>query len=100
MSRGSGDRGCRIEWTKFETWFLFPAGVIVRAVDIPSRGLATPELSVSQLWRSGPNCLEMTCSPESVLLPEAVPESCIPEMKAADRKVAHNLLSTTELISE
>ena len=71
----------------------------MRAADIPSRGLSAPELSVSQLWRSGPNCLEMTCSPASVLLPEDLPESCIPEMKATDQKVAHNLLSTTDLSS-
>ena len=57
------------------------------------------ELSVSKLWRSGPNWLETTLSSGSALLPEAVSESCILEMKAADRKMTHNVLSTSELIT-
>ena len=64
--------------------------------DIPSQGLTTTELSVSKLWRSGPNWLEMTLNPVPDLAGE-IPESCIPEMKVADRKATHTLLSTSEL---
>ena len=53
--------------------------------DIPSRGLAAPEFSVSKLWRSGPNWLKMTLSFVSALPTEDVPEPCIIEMKAADQ---------------
>ena len=56
--------------------------------DIPSRGLTIVELSVSKLWRSGPNWLEMTLNPVSDLA-GGIPESCIPEMKVADRKATH-----------
>ena len=40
--------------------------------------------------------LETILSPVPFLLPENIPESCIVEMKAADRKAAHNLLSISE----
>ena len=35
----------------------------------------------------------------TALLPEEFPESCIPEMKAADQRIMHNLLRSGELMS-
>lgn len=59
-------------------------------------GLTATELSVSKLWRSGPDALETILSPVSVLLPENIPESGISEMKAADRRATYNLLNISE----
>ena len=47
------------------------------------RCLAALELSVSRLWRSGPNWLGMTLSPVSVLPPEMLLKL---EIKAADQR--------------
>ena len=54
--------------------------------DIPSRGLTAAELSVSKLWRSGPDALETILSPVPVLLPENIPESCIAKMKLMNER--------------
>ena len=58
--------------------------------DIPSRGMMPLELSVSKLWRSGPEWLKGEVEQDS--LPEEIPQSCAIEMKA---RTVHNLLITS-----
>lgn len=63
--------------------------------DLPSRGLAVTELSVNNLWRNGPQWLregEFLNAQEDTLMPE----ECISEMKALDRKLTLTLLATEE----
>ena len=63
--------------------------------DLPSRGLAVTELSVNKLWREGPDWLregEILNAQENTVMPE----ECISEMKALDRKSTLNLLVTEE----
>jgi hypothetical protein len=57
--------------------------------DIPSRGMTPHGLSVSSLWRSGPEWLKGTIDRQS--LPEEAPQPCVAEMKAG---AVHNLLTT------
>ena len=60
--------------------------------DLPSRGLSLQELSVSQLWREGPNWLRrmepIPPSPE-----ESMPEDCAMELKAKAKSAMHILLA-------
>ena len=63
--------------------------------DLPSRGLAVTELSVNKLWREGPDWLregEILKAQENTVMPE----ECISEMKALDRKSTLSLLVTEE----
>ena len=62
----------------------------------PFMGSHATELSVSKVWRSGPDALETILSPVPNLLPENIPESCISEMKAADGKATYDLLNISE----
>lgn len=67
--------------------------------DVPSRGLTPLELSVSVLWGTGPDWLSDGGVIEELLFTE-MPEKCVTEMKAAERKEVHSLLmsnSTTGL---
>ena len=61
--------------------------------DIPSRGLAPLELSLSSLWRNGPKWL----SDEQFSMHSpgvSMPVECAMEMKAKDKELVHNLLVT------
>ena len=60
--------------------------------DLPSRGLKMLELSVSKLWRVGPEWLSL----DTPILPDfdstPIPELCLPELKTSS-KLTHNLLA-------
>ena len=59
--------------------------------DLPSRGLNTLELAVSQLWRQGPHWLHAD-APWTDPEPTCMPEECAAELKAT---ASHNLMSTS-----
>ena len=61
--------------------------------DVPSRGLTPLELSVNLLWRNGPKWLSDVLDDREQQTVE-MPEECITEMKAADRRLTHGLLTT------
>ena len=63
--------------------------------DIPSRGLGPLELSVSVLWRSGPDWLKDP-GIDDLIQEVPMPEECMLEMKARDRNQVHGLLVTEE----
>ena len=60
--------------------------------DLPSKGLKMLELSVSKLWRVGPEWLSL----DTPILPDfdstPIPELCLPELKTSS-KLTHNLLA-------
>ena len=61
-------------------------------VDLPSRGLSMLELSVNQLWRTGP--VWLTLEPpdfSDAVVSASMPELCLQELKASS-KLSHNLL--------
>ena len=60
--------------------------------DLPSRGLNILELSVSQLWRVGPEWLPADSPISSDIECMPMPEQCLPELKASS-KLSHNLLT-------
>ena len=63
--------------------------------DIPSRGLTPLELPVKQLWRKGPECLQMPISVSP--LSDEIPKPCIEEMMASGQRDVHSLLTSTEI---
>ena len=60
--------------------------------DLPSRGLTSLELSVSQLWRRGPEWMQTGSDPnsDSGILAQGMPSECCAELKATQ----HNLVAT------
>ena len=83
--------------TPIECWSHCPGKD--NPADVPSRGLTPLELSVNLLWRNGPKWLSEGAGDREQPADE-MPEECIAEMKAADRKLIHSLLandSTTGL---
>jgi hypothetical protein len=60
--------------------------------DIPSRGLAPLELSVSVLWRNGPVWLKEGEPGGDAEL--QLPMECLAEMRVKDRQAVHGLLTT------
>lgn len=64
--------------------------------DLPSRGLPSLELSVSQLWRRGPEWLNTTSSFPDVMEPTAMPEECAVEMRSKDQPT-HALLASESM---
>lgn len=58
--------------------------------DLPSRGLPSLELSVSQLWRRGPDWMQTGFEPSSESDVQCIPRECAAELKATQY---HNLLS-------
>ena len=59
--------------------------------DLPSRGMSLTQLATSDLWRRGPGWLtggELSVCQEE----EPMPEECIRELKAKDRKLLHSLV--------
>ena len=58
--------------------------------DLPSRGLASLELSVSQLWRQGPEWLQASFEPRIESDIRCMPRECSAKLKATQY---HNLLS-------
>ena len=52
--------------------------------DIPSRGSSSTEVSVSDLWKHGPNWLHNDLN--TALLPPEIPEACAKELKYSDSK--------------
>ena len=71
-----------------ENWSHCPG--LSNPADLPSRGLTLLELSVSQLWRQGPQWLY---DQDTNLSPEPMPRKCMTEMKASKGK-SHSLLAT------
>ena len=61
---------------------------------VPSRGLTPLELSVNLLWRDGPKWLSDRVDDREEQV-DQMPEGCVAEMKAADRRLVHGLLTTT-----
>ena len=61
--------------------------------DLPSRGLTSLELSVSQLWRRGPEWMQTGSDPnsDSGVLAQGMPSECYAELKAIQQ---HNLVAT------
>ena len=55
--------------------------------DLPSRGLPLLELSVSPLWRHGPNWLATTGEPGDSPEPQTMPQECVAELRARDQPV-------------
>lgn len=60
--------------------------------DLPSRGLTSLELSVSQLWRHGPEWLQSGFEPNIQCEMESMPVECTAELR---NNQVHNLVSTT-----
>ena len=60
--------------------------------DLPSRGLTLLELSVSRLWRNGPEWLGTKLTSPEEINPANMPEECASEMKIKSQP-AHNLLT-------
>ena len=60
--------------------------------DIPSRGLAPLELSVSVRWREGPSWLGEGDQGANTEL--QLPTECLAEMRVTDRQAVHDLLTT------
>lgn len=71
---------------------------ISNPADLPSRGLSCLELSVSRLWRLGPEWLltGFEPSPRSEVLGTDIPKECVPEMKATQ---SHTLVTTEPNVS-
>lgn len=65
--------------------------------DLPSRGLSPLELSVSQLWCSGPDWLKAYVNSQSEDVMSVMPEECAPELKKAQKVPTHNLLTLVDL---
>ena len=59
--------------------------------DLPSRGILSVELTVSQLWRRGPEWLQMGFEPSTPAPVQEMPSECALEMK---RVQSHSLVST------
>lgn len=64
--------------------------------DIPSRGLDPTDLSLSKLWRHGPDWLHASIEHcPSIPAPGAdMSEQCLMELKVGKREVAHSLLTS------
>ena len=62
--------------------------------DIPSRGLTPIELSLSKLWRNGPEWLTTKLECYTSDSDADIPEECLMEMKASDKpNTLHSLLT-------
>lgn len=96
-------RGTNKEWKPFvnnrvseircrvhpDLWSHCPG--ISNPADLPSRGLPSLELAVSQLWRRGPEWMQTGFEPSSESGVQGMPTECSAELKATQY---HNLLST------
>ena len=74
-----------------ECWSHYPGQE--NPADMPSRGLTTTELTVSKLWRSGPEWLEDEINVDCDQQQLAMPTECTAELKAKDKKMVHSLLN-------
>ena len=61
--------------------------------DSPSRGLSLSELAVNKLWREGPHWLT-TEDADDCDEDTSIPEECIQELKAKEKKLLHNMMVT------
>lgn len=96
-------QGAEKEWKQFvqnrttEIRKLLPDATWVHCAgrdnpaDLPSRGISLTQLTTSNLWRRGPDWLTngepSVCEGE-----EPMPEECVRELKAKDRKLLHSLV--------
>ena len=62
--------------------------------DIPSRGLDPTDLSLSKLWRHGPDWLCPSIEHSPSIPDDGLPEQCLTELKVGKREVAHSLLTS------
>ena len=60
--------------------------------DLPSRGLSILELSVSQLWRAGPERLRLDLPTSSDIKVSSIPELCLSGLKIGNQ-LSHTLLA-------
>ena len=96
-------RGADKEWKQFvqnrttEIRTLLPNATWVycagkdNPADLPSRGMSLAQLTASDLWRKGPDWLtsgELSVCQEE----ESMPEECVRELKAKDRRLLHSLV--------
>ena len=96
-------RGADKEWKQFvqnrttEIKALLPDATWIHCAgkdnpaDLPSRGMSLTQLTTSDLWRRGPDWLtsgELSVCQEE----EPMPEECIQELKAKDRRLLHSLV--------
>ena len=96
-------RGADKEWKQFvqnrttEIRTLLPDATWVHCAgkdnpaDLPSRGMSLAHLTASDLWRKGPDWLtsgELSVRQEE----ESMPEECVRELRAKDRKLLHSLV--------
>ena len=73
-----------------ELWNHCPG--TTNTADLPSTGLAMLELSVSHLWRTGPDWLSMEVPLGSGVEPSAMPEQCSQELNSSS-KLSHSLVT-------
>ena len=73
-----------------ECWNHCPGGD--SQADIPFRGIDPLDLNANAVWWSGPKWLISSGRPEvqNKLGDELLPEQCLTEMKASDRRAAHS----------
>ena len=76
-----------------DLWYHCPG--LTNPADLPSRGLTMMELSVSQLWRMGPEWLGLGAPVHSDGESFSMPKSCLQELKSTS-KSSHNLLAVEE----
>ena len=69
-----------------------PLSGTTNPADLPSRGLTMVELSVSHLWRTGPDWLSTEVPLSSDVEPSAMPEHCSQEQSSSS-KLSHNLVT-------
>lgn len=98
-------QGADKEWKQFvqnrtvEIRTLLPNAMWVHCAgrdnpaDLPSRGMSFTQLTTSDLWRRGPDWLtsaELSVCREGD--PTCMPEECIQELRAKDRRLLHSLV--------
>ena len=71
-----------------DLWGHFPGKS--NPADLPSRGLSILELSVSQLWRAGPERLRLDLPTSSDIKVSSIPELCLSELKIGNQ-LSHTL---------
>ena len=103
-------RGLEKEWKPFvqnrvneirklvpiKCWYHCPGRE--NPADIPSRGMTPSELSISTLWRHGPNWLICFTMEWNLVEDPEMPEGCLKELKNTQHRGTHTLLSSGESI--
>ena len=77
-----------------QCWKHFPGKN--NPADIPSRGLSPAGLSISELWRSGPEWLRFGTECQPLMCCDDIPDQCMTELKARSRPVLPHALLTQQ----